>query len=175
MLKKIHPITSPLFLRQYAPLPKLEIKVWSWVLWPSLHSLWHAAERTFTLWWPSVLLEMPFVIACASFHLLLIAVPLIGFRYVVVCVCNFEILRVCEPEMKVNYKDEDISTVFLGFGIFVSKEKIGFILLVQYLVCYMINPICDWNHRIVSATPVFFFSGHLWKISFSTEDLECMC
>lgn len=85
-LTLIYWITSPLLLRLYVPLPKLEIRIWSWVLWLSLHSLWPAAEITFTLWWPSVRLEMPFEIACASFHLLLIAVPLIGFRYVVVCV-----------------------------------------------------------------------------------------
>lgn len=69
-----------LFLRRYVPLPKVETRIWSWVLWLSLHSLWHAAERTFTLWWPSVLLEMPFETACASFHLLLTAVPSTGFR-----------------------------------------------------------------------------------------------
>lgn len=74
-----------LFSRQYVPLHRLVIRIWSWVLWPYLLSSWHAVEKTYTLLWLSVLLEMPFEIACANFHLLSTVVPLTGSRY---CVCS---------------------------------------------------------------------------------------
>lgn len=79
MLLSLHPS----FFRPYVPLPKLVIRIWSWVLWLCSPSSWHAVERTCTLLWPSVLLETPFEIACANFHLLSTAVPLTGSRYCV--------------------------------------------------------------------------------------------